>query len=103
MGKRAESPLRRDDEVCQETRGDEQQIEAEPDFELALRQPVRQAGAERRDPARERRDQDDGEQGDETDRQRRQQGLMRQAGEDIAYGADERDREPRPAAVATAL
>jgi hypothetical protein len=54
---------------------------------------VRQAGAERSDPTRERRDQYDADHGDEAERQPWQQGLMRRAGEDIPCRAGERDRD----------
>src|SRR5262249_39800626 len=81
----------RDDEADQETRGDQQQKEGEADLELALGQPVGETGAEGRDPARERCNEDDAEHGDEPERQRRQEGPVRQAGQDITDGAGERD------------
>src|SRR5437016_12493819 len=80
------------EEAREEARRGEQQKEPEGDLEPAPGQPMREAGAEWRDIARDRRDQDHPDHRDEADRQRWQLGLMRQAGEAIAERAGERDR-----------
>jgi hypothetical protein len=52
-------------EADQKARPGEEQKQAEDDFEPALRQRMREARAERCDPARDRRDRNDAGQGDE--------------------------------------
>jgi hypothetical protein len=55
-------------EADQKARPGEEQKQAEGDFEPALWQRMREARAERCDPARDRRDRNDADQGDEADR-----------------------------------
>src|SRR5215472_5965904 len=76
-----------------ETRRNQNQKGAEGDLERAPRQTVREAGPQRRDIARNRRNQEDAEDRDKADRQGRHLALMRQAGEHIAQGAGGCDRD----------